>query len=91
MNAARLETYRTIGPFDERTLPQGLLKEHRLKAGCWGRLDIIAGEVLLVWDDGNGAPVRLGEGDIAVIPPARPHHLEPQGAFSLSIAFQHQF
>ncbi|MCF8881485.1 DUF1971 domain-containing protein [Erythrobacter sp. SN021] len=88
MSEARLKTYRQIGPFDETSLPAGLLAEHRLKPGTWGRLEMIAGAVMLVWDDEAGGRERLSASDIARIPPQRPHHLEPEGPFTLSIAFQ---
>ena len=75
-------------PAGTQRVPAGLLAEHRLKPGTWGRLEMIAGAVMLVWDDETGGRERLAAGDVARIPPQRPHHLEPEGPFTLAIAFQ---
>ncbi len=83
-------TYRSIGPFDEETLPGALLREHRLKAGTWGLVTIQSGEIRLIWDDGVGAAELLVAGQKLRIPPERPHHLELLGKCLLSIDFQHE-
>jgi tellurite resistance-related uncharacterized protein len=83
-----VERYRDLGPFDAQSVPKGLLVEHRLKAGTWGRLTVRAGSVRLIWDDCRAGPaVTLGAGAEAVIPPEIPHHLEIDGAFEILIAF----
>ena len=72
------KVYRTIGPFDGTSLPKGLLREHRLKEGSWGRLRVLSGEILFVWDDADceGQSVVVGPAAIVIIPPIVPHHLE---------------
>lgn len=42
---AELVVVRTAGPFDDRTLPAGLRRNHRVAAGTWGRLRVIEGSV----------------------------------------------
>lgn len=69
--------YRTIGPFGCDSLPKGLLREHRLKEGTWGRMRVLSGTIRFVWDDDgvdHGA-VLVGE-ETLIIPPTIPHHLE---------------
>lgn len=78
---------RKIGPFDQTTLPQGLLAEHRLKPQRWGRLNLIEGSVTLAWDDGSGRANILQGPAEAVIPPEVPHHLEFEEDFLLEITF----
>lgn len=78
---------RTIGPFDAHSLPPGLLSEHRLKPGRWALLEMLAGEIAFVWDDKAGASIRIAAGEIFLVPPVRPHHLEPLGPFSLRLQF----
>lgn len=91
MSLPQLETYRTIGPFDTDSLPDGLRREHRLKSGTWGRLTVHSGEIMMCWDDGSGeAPWLLRAGAVAIVPPERPHHLEEIGPFNLSIEFQRE-
>lgn len=82
-----MQLVRAIGPFDAATLPRGLLSEHRLKPGRWGRLTLRSGAVKLVWDDGSGDSSELVAPATTVIPPERPHHLEHDGDFELEIAF----
>lgn len=81
------EPYRTIGPFDAETLPQGLRAEHRLKAGTWGLLRLTAGSLGFVWDDGSGRRQDLVAPAELAIPPQVPHHVEGDGPFELTIAF----
>ncbi len=87
--AMMLQTYSSIGPFDESSLPKGLLREHRLKPGSWGKLTLRSGAIRFVWDD-DGTAQMLSAGDIFVVPPERPHHLELDGAFELTIDFQRE-
>jgi tellurite resistance-related uncharacterized protein len=82
--------YRRIGPFDEETLPKGLLAEHRLKEDVWGLLHITSGAVTFVWDDERGGETRLIAPAQMVIPPAVPHHLVLDGPVSIEIEFHRQ-
>ena len=80
----RAEHVRTTDVFDDRTVPPGLLRAHRVAAGTWGRLVVHGGSVRLVFEDGSEVH-DLEEGDSAVIPPQRPHHVElgPGGRFAV--------
>jgi len=82
------EAYRTIGPFDARTLPAGLRAEHRLKGGTWGLLTLTEGSLRFVWDDEQGGACDLSAPATLVVPPQVLHHVEGDGPFTLSIAFQ---
>ncbi|MBS0476903.1 MAG: DUF1971 domain-containing protein [Proteobacteria bacterium] len=82
-----LEPYRTIGPFDRATLPAGLLKEHRLKPGAWGQLEVLSGALRFVWDLPESGALDLVAGDEMLIPSETPHHLEIADDFSLRITF----
>ena len=83
----KLRSYRSIGPFDEHSVPGGLLREHRLKPGSWARLEVLEGCLDLVWDDRPGQRVRVEPGGPALVPPGRPHHIEFETGFVLSIEF----
>lgn len=82
-----LEVYRRIGPFDADSLPKGLLGEHRLKQGSWGRLTVLSGSVIFQWDEGARERRILSEGEALMIPPEAPHHLELGGPVELAIEF----
>lgn len=80
--------YRKIGPFDAATLPSGLRAEHRLKEDVWGKLELLEGSVDFVWDDGRtDNRHRLAKGNIQLVTPTTPHHLEVSGTFRLTIEF----
>ena len=81
------EAYRTIGPFDARTLPAGLRAEHRLKEGTWGLLTLSEGSLRFVWDDEEGGASDLSAPATLVVPPQVLHHVEGAGPFVLGIAF----
>ena len=87
----RLETYRSIGPFDSETLPKGLLREHQLKPGSWARLSVHSGSVNFHWDDVSGGKKEHLEAEGSVlVPPQVPHHLEIDGPFLLTIDFKRE-
>lgn len=79
--------YRRLGPYDEGSIPRGLLAEHRLKAAVWATLTVEAGTIMFVWDDEERGRCKLVAGDAFVVPPREQHHLELAGPVRLSIAF----
>jgi tellurite resistance-related uncharacterized protein len=68
-------------------LPTGLRAEHRLKDGTWGVLDLSEGSLRFVGDDEAGGADKVTGPARIVIPPQVPHHVEGDGPFSLTIAF----
>jgi tellurite resistance-related uncharacterized protein len=70
------EHVRTTEVFDSSTVPAGLLRQHRIGEGTWGRLVVHDGTVRLVFEDGAGEIIELTADDTAVVPPGRPHHVE---------------
>lgn len=76
--------------FDETTLPAALRREHRTKAGAWGVIHVLEGQLRLVLDDGPGAgpegtiltPDRPG-----LIRPQQTHHVEPLGRVRMRVDF----
>lgn len=79
--------YRTIGPFDRKTLPEGLWRTHDLAQGVWGHVKLAEGRIAFVWDDGSGDTDLLAGPASVVVPPLVPHHVEADGDFSLTITF----
>ncbi|HEV7314018.1 DUF1971 domain-containing protein [Sphingopyxis sp.] len=82
--------YRTIGPFDAGHIPAGLLKTHNLKAGAWGLLTVEAGAIGFCWDDEAGGGCELQVGEVILVPPLVPHHVERRGPVTITIAFWRQ-
>lgn len=89
---ARLElpadavAYRTTPEFDEHTLPRGLRAEHDTRAGVWGRIEVLAGQVRFVMP--VLAQDRVIEaGGHAIVAPGLVHHVEPLGPARLRVVF----
>jgi len=80
------EPYKSTPVFDERTLPQALQKAHSTKAGAWGLLEIIAGELIYVIEESeNRRPMRTG--DSQLIEPEQLHHVELVGSMQMQVHF----
>lgn len=81
-----LELVRTTDEWDEHSLPEALLRTHRIADAVWGRLVVRAGSIELTFED-DDAVLRLGPGDAAAIPPGRPHHVTIDGPVRFAVEF----
>ena len=81
--------YRSTRVFDERTLPEALRREHRTKAGTWGLICVLEGELLLRFlappSETLLTPERPG-----IVLPEQPHLVEPRGVVRVRIDFYDQ-
>jgi tellurite methyltransferase len=78
------------GPYDQDTLPAGLLRGHRTAEGRWGYLRVLGGAVDFEFEsDGSRAvaPRHLAAGSGQPIPPAAAHHLTLTGPVRLELEF----
>lgn len=81
-----MKPYRTTPVFDETTLPAGLRREHRTKAGVWGLVRVLDGRLRLAY--GDGTPERvLTPGQPGLLRPEQPHEVEPLGAMRMQVEF----
>ena len=80
-----LELARTTAEFDEHTVPAGLLRDHRVAAGVWGRLVVSSGRLRFGFGDDDEADVVAG--DAIVIPPERVHHVHVVGPVRFHVEF----
>jgi tellurite resistance-related uncharacterized protein len=79
---------RTTPSWDATGMPGGLRRAHQIAAGVWGRLDVHAGSAVFAFEDAiDDGPWTLTAGDAVVIPPQRPHHVEPGSDVELSVTF----
>lgn len=81
-----LELARITDPFDERSVPAGLLRTHRVAAGVWGRLVVDSGSLGFRFEDDDGN-WRVSAGEWIVIPPGRPHRVELAGPVRFAVEF----
>lgn len=72
--------------FSASTLPEKLKKAHDLKAGAWGRLNILAGTVTY-FTIGQTDTVELSDTDTFIIPPEEKHYIAVSDDAELFIEF----
>ncbi len=76
---------RTTPEFDESTVPAGLLGEHRVAPGVWGRLIVRAGALGFGFE---GRPERVvPAGEHVAIPPDVTHHVRIVGPVRFVVEF----
>lgn len=78
--------YKVTAVWTEETLPPAIRSAHSTKAGTWGLLKVLEGEVRLVWEDGSGSEL-VCPGQPGLIAPERLHHVEPLGAARMQVEF----
>ncbi|MBI1404400.1 MAG: DUF1971 domain-containing protein [Porphyrobacter sp.] len=86
--AASGTPYRSTPVFDETTLPDALRREHRTRAGTWGVIRVLSGELRLHFED-DAEPRLLTEDRPGVVAPEQTHWVEPVGPVTLRVDFHH--
>jgi tellurite resistance-related uncharacterized protein len=76
--------YKRTATFTESTVPAGLLRDHRTKAGVWGRIVVEAGELAYVV---GAHTFRLGPGVDGIVAPQVTHHVAPVGSVRFHVVF----
>lgn len=80
-----VELVRSTAEFDEHTVPAGLLRDHRVATGVWGRLVVRSGS--LHFGFGDDDEVEVDAGDSVVIPPDQLHHVRVIGPVRFLVEF----
>jgi tellurite resistance-related uncharacterized protein len=78
--------YKVTPVFDEATLPEGIRNAHSTKAGVWGLLRVLEGEVRLVFHN-PAREVRVTPEEPALIAPEALHHVELSGPMNMQVEF----
>jgi len=88
----RVEHTRTTPEFTEETVPAGLLSAHEVAADNWAVVRVLDGALRFVWEGPAAAlPARrMGPHATQVIPPSRPHRVEPEGRVRFRVEFHHE-
>jgi tellurite methyltransferase len=72
--------------FDSTSVPEGLLKEHRLKPGVWGRLRVLKGRALFYGgEEIQEIPAPGG----VIIPPEMEHRIELDEGTTIELELHH--
>ena len=77
--------YKVTAVWDQESLPAAIRNQHSTKAGTWGLLRVLEGEVDLVFADGRS--VRVSIDQPGLIPPQDVHHVESVGPFRMQVEF----
>ncbi len=83
------EPYAKSPVFNEQTLPAAVREDHRTKAGTWGLLRVIEGEVRLIFDD-PPSDILVTPATPAIIPPQATHHVVPVGSMTMQVEFHRE-
>ena len=81
--------YRSTSIFNEKTLPAAMRGEHKTKAGVWGVIQVIEGELRFSLANGDGETI-LTPDNPGLILPEQPHWVEPIGAMRMQVHFYDQ-
>lgn len=82
--------YKRTAEFTEATVPAGLLKAHSTKAGVWGLIHVLEGELVYrITDPGRAAStsVLTPSGPPGVVEPGVLHEVEPKGPVRFYVEF----
>ncbi|MFY9349745.1 MAG: DUF1971 domain-containing protein [Sphingobium sp.] len=87
--AAAPAPYRSTPVFDQDTLPAALRARHDTKAGVWGVIRVIEGELMLSYLD-PPSEVVLTPDNPGLIQPQQPHFVTPIGNMRMQVDFYDQ-
>jgi hypothetical protein len=82
---AGLEVVRTLGPFDETSVPDGLRRTHRLREPTWGLLRLLEGAATVALDTEPPTALRLDAGMAQYLAPGLGHSVSIDGPVLLAI------
>ena len=81
-----MAAYRSTPIFDEITLPPALRADHRTKAGTWGIINVLAGELRLTFID-PPETLLLSPGCPGLVKPEQTHFVTPLGPMQMRVDF----
>lgn len=80
------EPYRSTPVFDQDTLPAALRARHSTKAGVWGVIRVIEGELELTYLEPESS-VLLTPDNPGLVQPQQPHFVTPRGPMRMKVEF----
>ena len=81
--------YRSTPVFDQDTLPAALRARHTTKAGVWGVIRVLEGQLRLTYLEPE-SEVLLTPGSPGLVQPQQPHLVTPQGPMRMQVEFYDQ-
>jgi len=84
-----LKPYRSTPVFDQDTLPVALRNRHDTKAGVWGVIRVIEGQLQLTSLDPPSTTILTPDRP-GLVQPQQPHFVTPLGAMKMQVDFYDQ-
>ncbi len=84
---ADVSPYKKTPEFSETTVPAGLLKDHQTKAGVWGKIVIIEGQLEYTIVEPELEVIELSPDQHGVVEPTIFHHIKPLGPVRFYVEF----
>lgn len=81
-----VQPYRSTPVFDQDTLPLALRARHDTKAGVWGVIRVIEGQLELTYLDPPSTTI-LTPDKPGLVEPQQPHFVTPIGAVKMQVDF----
>ena len=81
--------YRSTPVFDQDTLPAALRARHDTKAGVWGLIRVLEGELKLTYLD-PPSEIVLTADQPGLVLPQQPHFVTPMGFMKMQVDFYDQ-
>ena len=82
-----LHFVRSSPVWTEHTVPQGLLRTHRLGHGTWGRIVVHTGQLRFIMSTEPAVDTVLGPGSSQAVPPEVDHEVRLLGSVRFTIDF----
>ena len=82
-----VSAYKNTPEFTEETIPVGLLKDHNTKAGVWGKIVILSGELEYTIQEPEVEVIVLCDSNHGVVEPTILHHIKPLGSVRFYVEF----
>lgn len=80
------QPYRSTPVFDEVSLPNALRQRHDTKAGVWGVIRVIEGQLRLTLLDPESDHI-LSPDQPGLVEPCQPHFVTPLGPMKMQVDF----
>jgi tellurite resistance-related uncharacterized protein len=78
--------YRSTPVFDQDTLPAALRARHNTKAGVWGVIRVLEGQLELTYLE-PASTIRLTPETPGLVLPQQPHFVTPLGRMKMQVDF----
>jgi tellurite resistance-related uncharacterized protein len=87
---ATVSPYNTTPTFTEDSIPSALLQSHTTKAGTWGKIVVLDGELIYRILEPSMEVIHLSSGKFGVVEPGIAHEVQPVGTVSFYVEFHRQ-